>query len=281
MLNAMRARLYRAMEKGSSGKEKLSTINRILVVLVLLSLLLLALETEPEIADQNQHYLRILNVIIVVIFAIEYGVRLWVAGENPEYRGLSGRLKYATTLYAIADLAAFLPELLLMIFAADKVDPQILAVLKGFRLFRLFKLARFIPAFNLLGEALRKAGSQLLPSLFLALALVYISAVALYLIEGRIQPDAFGSIPRAIWWAIATLTTVGYGDVYPITPLGRMAASCIALAGIGLVALPAGVFASAFSDVIRDESEKRAAEQAREKLTGIDVDDDVDESEDA
>ena len=281
MLNAMRARLYRAMEKGSSGKEKLSTINRILVVLVLLSLLLLALETEPEIADQNQHYLRILNVIIVVIFAIEYGVRLWVAGENPEYRGLSGRLKYATTLYAIADLAAFLPELLLMIFAADKVDPQILAVLKGFRLFRLFKLARFIPAFNLLGEALRKAGSQLLTSLFLALALVYISAVALYLIEGRIQPDAFGSIPRAIWWAIATLTTVGYGDVYPITPLGRMAASCIALAGIGLVALPAGVFASAFSDVIRDESEKRAAEQAREKLTGIDVDDDVDESEDA
>ncbi len=273
MLNAVRARLYRAMEKGSSGKEKLSTINRILVVLVLTSLVLLALETEPDIEGQTQSILRILNVTIVVIFAIEYAVRLWVAGENPEYRGLMGRLKYASTLYAVADLAAFLPELLLMIFAADKVNPQVLAVLKAFRLFRLFKLARFIPAFNLLGDALRKAGSQLLTSLFLALVLVYVSAVALYLIEGKIQPEAFGSIPRAIWWAIATLTTVGYGDVYPITPLGRVAASCIALAGIGLVALPAGVFASAFSDVIREESEKRAEEKAREKLTGLDDDD--------
>ena len=273
MVNAVRARLYRAMEKGSSGKEKLSTINRILVVLVLLSLVLLALETEPDIEGKTQSFLRILNVTIVVIFAIEYGLRLWVAGENPEYRGLMGRLKYASTLYAVADLAAFLPELLLMIFAADKVNPQVLAVLKAFRLFRLFKLARFIPAFNLLGDALRKAGSQLLTSLFLAMALVYVSAVGLYLIEGKIQPEAFGSIPRAVWWAIATLTTVGYGDVYPITPLGRVAASCIALAGIGLVALPAGVFASAFSDVIREESEKRAEEKAREKLTGLDDDD--------
>ena len=91
-----------------------------------------------------------------------------------------------------------------------------LAIFKAFRLFRLFKLARYIPAFNLLKEAMRRAGSQLLISLFLALALVYVSAVALYLIEGEINPDQFGSIPRAVWWAIATLTTVGYGDITPV-----------------------------------------------------------------
>ena len=163
-----------------------------------------------------------------------------------------------------------MPELILMIFAGDNIDPRTLAVLKAFRLFRLFKLARYVPAFDLLGEALKRAGSQLLTSLLLALALVYISAILLYLLEGPIQPEAFGSIPRAIWWAIATLTTVGYGDVYPITPIGRVAASAIALAGIGVVALPAGVFASAFSEVIREDSQRKSEARARKELTGVD-----------
>ena len=175
-------------------------------------------------------------------------------------------MRYAVSFYAIADLAAFLPELVLMLIAGDNIDPRTLAVLKAFRLFRLFKLARYVPAFDLLGKAMEKAGSQLFTSFLLAVALVYISAILLYLIEGQHQPDAFGSIPRAIWWAIATLTTVGYGDVYPITPMGRAAASVIALAGIGVVALPAGVFASAFSDVIREESARKKEERARRSI---------------
>ena len=270
MENTLRAKLYRKLEKGSDGQEKLSLISRILVVLVISSLVLLALETEPDFNSDAQAFLRTLNVILVVIFALEYLVRLWVCVENPAYQGPMGRVRYAFSFFAIADFLAFAPELLLMIFASDQVSPQVLAILKAFRLFRLFKLARYIPAFNLLGEAMRKAGSQLLTSLFLAMGLVYISAVALYLIEGDIQPDAFGSIPRAVWWAIATLTTVGYGDVFPVTPFGRMAASVIALAGIGVVALPAGVFASAFSDVIREQAEKKAGEAARRQLTGED-----------
>ncbi|MAP93378.1 MAG: cation transporter [Ponticaulis sp.] len=260
------------MEQGSSGSGKLSWINRVLVFLVLASLVMLALETEPDLSDTWHRSLRVLNVIIVVVFAVEYVLRFWAAGENPKYAGFKGHLRYAFSFYAIADLLAFLPELLIMIFAADHISPQLLAILKAFRLFRLFKLARYIPAFNLLRDAMKKAGSQLMISLFLALALVYISAIALYLIEGDQQPDAFGSIPRAVWWAIATLTTVGYGDVFPITPLGRVAASCIALAGIGVVALPAGVFASSFSDVIRERQEAALEEKARQSLTGQDDD---------
>ncbi|MAK59857.1 MAG: cation transporter [Ponticaulis sp.] len=256
------------MEQGSSGESKLSWINRALVFLVLLSLIMLALETEQTISDQAHDVLRALNVVVVSVFAVEYVLRFWAAGENEKYRGVKGHIRYAFSFYAIADLLAFLPELLIMMFAADHISPQMLAILKAFRLFRLFKLARYIPAFNLLRDAMRKAGSQLLISLFLALALVYVSAIALYLIEGEIQPDAFGSIPRAVWWAIATLTTVGYGDVFPITPAGRVAASCIALAGIGVVALPAGVFASSFSDVIRERQESRQEQDAKRSAMG-------------
>lgn len=277
-MRSTRSWLYQEMESGRSGEGRLSWINRILVFLVLSSLILLALETEPSIGEDWQHALRLLNVIVVVVFAIEYCVRFWAAGENEKYRGVGGHFRYAFSFYAIADLLAFLPELLIMMFAADQISPQMLAILKAFRLFRLFKLARYIPAFNLLREAMRKAGSQLLISLFLALALVYVSAIALYLIEGDKQPEAFGSIPRAVWWAIATLTTVGYGDVFPITPLGRMAASCIALAGIGVVALPAGVFASAFSDVIRERQEALAEDRARRIAMGEDPSDSSDEN---
>lgn len=255
MADTFRGRLYKALEPSSEPGQKLSRINRILVVLVLASFVALALETEPSLSDTERLYLRWFNTIVVTIFAIEYVVRLWVAGEDPRYEGLRGRLRYACSFYAIADLAAFLPELILILITDNAIDPRTLAILKAFRLFRLFKLARYVPAFDLVGAAMKRAGGQLLTSFFLALALVYVSAILLYLIEGEAQ-EAFGSIPRAIWWAIATLTTVGYGDVYPVTPLGRMAASLIALAGIGVVALPAGVFASAFSDEIRERAKK-------------------------
>ena len=272
----LRAKLYRAFEPGQNAKERLSMINRLLVVLVLLSFVLLALETEPAIGDEGQEIVDLLNALVVLIFAIEYAIRLWIAGENPKFKGLKGRLRYMCSFYALADLFAFLPELLLILFAGDRFDAQTIALLKALRLLRLFKLTRYIPAFDLLGEAIKRAGGQLLTSLMLALALVYVSAIMLYMIEGEVQEEAFGSIPRAIWWAIATLTTVGYGDVYPVTPLGRVAASVIALAGIGLVALPAGVFASAFSDVLREESDRKKEEKAKRALTGSEPSSDED-----
>jgi voltage-gated potassium channel len=139
--------------------------------------------------------------------------------------------------------------------------------LRVLRLARLVKIARFVPAFDVLGAALKRAGTQLLTSLALALALVYISAVALYFIEGvgGEQLESFASIPRAVWWAIATLTTVGYGDVFPVTPLGRFFASIIALAGIGLVALPAGIFAGAFSDELREREAAKLAQENKDQ----------------
>lgn len=233
----------------------------LIVGLVLTSFIVFALETEPDLPAGAAEWISTINLLILIAFGIEYLVRLWVIGEDPRYRGVLGRLRYAVTPFALADLAAFLPELLWLAFAHPGSDDQALMFLRVLRLVRLIKIARFIPAFEVLGAAMRRAGSQLITALALALALVYVSAVALYFIEGVGQgrPE-FASVIRSIWWSVATLTTVGYGDIYPVTVGGRIAASIIAIAGIGVVALPAGIFASAFSDELRDREARRKAE---------------------
>jgi len=265
----LRKRLYGQLEPEGRSKSGLSALNSFIVFLVLLSFLALALETEETIGPMWRIGIDYLNIAIVAIFAIEYIVRVWVAGEDPRYRGLKGRVRYMMTGYAIADLVAFLPELLWILLTPAGVGDDVLIVLRVLRLARLVKLARFVPAFDVLGATVERAGTQLLTTLAMALALVYVSAVALYFVEGvgGQQQESFASIPRALWWAIATLTTVGYGDVYPVTGLGRIFASVIALAGIGVVALPAGVFASAFSDELREREIKKLKERVEEVET--------------
>ena len=242
----LRRALFRQLEP-SARTRGLSAINMMIVGLVLVSFLTFSLETEPTLPPALLAGLKDANVVIVAIFAVEYLARLWVVGEDPRYRGFAGRVRYAFTSFAVADLLAFLPELIVIIIWRNE-DGGPLAALKALRLLRLLKLARFVPAFTMLSNALSRCWSQLAVALGLALALIYVSAIALYFIEGRMQPDSFGSIPRATWWAVATLTTVGYGDAYPVTTAGKFAAALIALAGIGVVALPAGIFASAVSD---------------------------------
>ncbi len=253
--------MYEALvpEARTSG---ISFTNTLIIGLVLLSFLFLALETEPVLlADPRwQQVFAIFNVSVLIIFGVEYLARLWVAGEDPQYRGFAGRLRYMTQFYSLADLLAFLPELIVMLSGASAS----LVVLRVLRLARLFKIARYLPAFRVLAAALVKSRSQLFTSLAVALSLVYVAAVILYFVEGLggERQEEFASIPRAIWWAVATLTTVGYGDVYPVTPLGRFCAGVIAIAGIGVVALPAGVFASAFSDELREQERAKQAPHA-------------------
>lgn len=262
----LRNKLYSQLEPDARETPGLSLINSFIIALVLISFLALALETEDTIGPAWRMGIDVLNVAIVTIFALEYLIRLWVAGEDERYRGFKGRLRYIASPYAIADVIAFLPELLWMLLVPAGVGDEVLIILRVLRLARLVKLARFIPAFDVLGATVERAGTQLLTTLAMALALVYVSAVALYFVEGvgGQQQESFASIPRALWWAIATLTTVGYGDVYPVTPLGRIFASVIALAGIGVVALPAGVFASAFSDELREREIKKLKERVEE-----------------
>jgi voltage-gated potassium channel len=179
-------------------------------------------------------------------------------GEDPQYRGLVGRLRYAVTFLAIADLLAFLPELVVMIYAPHAQGAALVG-LRALRLFRLFKLARYVPAFGIVGSAFKRAGAPLMAALAVMATQIYVAALLLYFVEGSIegQEDSFGSVTRALWWSVVTLTTVGYGDVFPVTPLGRVLAALIALTGIGIVAMPTGILASAFAEEFRERHERK------------------------
>jgi voltage-gated potassium channel len=238
-----------------------------IIVLVVMSLFSLALETELMRDDSALDRsilptVQFINIATVWLFAIEFGLRFWSEGENPAHKGVIGRARFLLQPVTMADVLAFAPELIAMLFFPD-LTSGLFPALRALRLFRLFKLARYVPAFAIVGAAVRRAWAPLLAALCVAAAQLYIAAMMLYLIEGDQKPEAFGSIARAMWWAVVTLTTVGYGDVYPETAWGRIAAGLVALAGVGIVAMPTGILASAFAEEFRERHEMM---QRAEKL---------------
>lgn len=239
-----------------------------IIALVIISLLSLALETEllrddTHLDRSSLPLIQLINIAIVWIFAAEFALRFWSEGENPAHSGIVGRARFLMQPVTIADVLAFAPELIAMLFFPD-YSGALFPALRAFRLFRLFKLARYVPAFAIVGAAVKRAWAPLMAALCVAAAQLYIAAMMLYLIEGDTKPAAFGSIARAMWWAVVTLTTVGYGDVYPETMWGRFAAGLVALAGVGIVALPTGILASSFAEEFRERHEReQAAKKAR------------------
>lgn len=235
-----------------------------IIALVLISLLSLAIETELVRDDTGLNktwlpFVEWINIAVVWLFALEFGLRIWSEGENPRHAGLVGRLRFLAQPVTIADVLAFAPELVAMLFFPTYTG-MLFPAMRALRLFRLFKLARYLPAFAIVGAAVKRAWAPLMAALAVAAAQLYIAAMMLYFIEGQSKPEAFGSIARAMWWAVVTLTTVGYGDVYPETAWGRVAAGLVALAGVGIVALPTGILASSFAEEFRERHE--AAQRA-------------------
>lgn len=212
----------------------------LIALLVLASLTVFTLETE----FQNVGWLKQLGFMIACLFGLEYFLRVWVADLSKK-----GRLGYIKSFAGVIDLVAFLPALLIAGAGASVV----LRSLRIFRLLQLLKIGAISRGINRIRKALSACKGELGVSIILSFGLIFIGAVLIYFVEGTRQPEAFGSIPRALWWSIATLTTVGYGDVYPVTALGKLIASAIAIVGIGAVALPAGIIASAFMSVDKTE----------------------------
>ncbi len=244
---SFRHRLYVQLDPAAWQQQGLSLTNRFICALIVASIAFAILETEPSLETEFEDVFSLLEWLLTAAFIAEYVARLWVCTENPKYEGWLGRLRYAYSPIAIVDLIALTPALLSI--AGSEVF-----VLRLFRLVRILRLARLGPfsrAMAHIGAALRSRRYELTLSACMAVLLLIVSSVFLYLIEGNVQPNAFGSIPRAMWWSIATLTTVGYGDVFPITPMGRVVAGITAVLGIGMIALPTGILAAAFSDAIQ------------------------------
>jgi voltage-gated potassium channel len=242
-----RRRLFENLDPTAWPAAGLSPLNKLLALLICMAAAVAILESERTVHRGNESLFFLAEIMFTAIFATEYAARLWTIGENPDYAGFTGRLRYALTPSALIDLLAVLP--MFVVFLGS--EAFILRIFRLIRILRLARLGRFSTAAMAISTAVKARRYELLMSLGVAGVLLLISSTLLYVVEGEGQPDNFGSIPRAMWWSIATLTTVGYGDVYPMTVVGRIFAGITAITGIGLIAMPTGILAAAFSDAIQ------------------------------
>lgn len=222
-----------------------------LVALILINVVAAVFETVASLAAQYEWLFQTIEAVSLVIFFAEYIIRLWVSVEHPRARGKPAwraRLAYAVTPAAIVDLIAILP------FFIEAFTDAHLRIIVLVRLLRLFKLGRYSTGFQSLLEALRRERQALLASFLILVSVVLVSASFAYMAERAAQPEEFGSIPSAIWWAITTVTTVGYGDVVPKTVLGRVVGGITMISGILMIALPVAIIGSAFAEVVRQRS---------------------------
>jgi len=246
----------------------LSPANGLILALILLSAALFAVETENAIADHIEPQLRVVSLIILVAFALEFCLRIWSAGENRGLKTIGQRVDYAGPFWLILDFVAFAPELLLFVLVYTGVESTTsIEALKALRLLRLLKLARLLPGGRMVLEVIELVAPQLLVSLMGALGMIYVSAVLIYFFERTSDPVHFGSVLRSLWWSVVTLTTIGYGDVYPTTVAGKIVASIIAVMGVGVIALPSGILAGAFMEKLRERQDHLNAHKHHHRLT--------------
>ena len=244
----VRRALYEQLDPLARRKRGLSPVNKVLVCLIVAAASAAIVETEPTISNGHERLFRALELGFGFTFLAEYVCRLWVAVELPWLQGHRfPKLRYACTPAALIDLLAIVPTLI----ALGAGGALVLRFFRVLRILRLAKLGRLSRAWRDIAEAVHSRRSELLLTLALALIAMVVASTLLFWAEADAQPDKFGSIPRALWWSVVTLTTVGYGDVYPVTPLGKFFSSVLAIGGIGLIALPTGILASAFSDAMQ------------------------------
>lgn len=219
-----------------------------LIVLISLNVLAVVLESVSAIEAAAPQFFYAFEFVSVAIFSVEYIARVWSAVDNPWNTGhahpVKGRLRYMFTWMALIDLIAIAPFYLGMLTGAD------LRILRALRLLRIFKLTRYSSAMTLLLQVFREESRTISAAMFVSMLLVFVASTLAYIVEHPLQPHIFSSVPAAMYWAVITMTTVGYGDMVPITTVGKILGALIGIMGLGMVALPAGILASGFNNAL-------------------------------
>ena len=256
-LLSARARAYWWLERPDRAALGPKLLEIALIALIILNVFAVVLETVESFYSNWKFYLDTIELVSLGIFAFEFSIRLWVVPEN---RGYKSRLSWLRSPLAVIDLLAILPALLYLVVPVD------LRILRTFRMLRILKLTRYSPALGMLLAVFEEEAGAFFAGFFILMLMLIFAACGAWLVEHQVQPEAFGSIPAAMWWSVATLTTVGYGDVTPITVAGKIFGAMITIIGIGMAALPAGIIASGLNEQIhrRRQSLEREFRKALE-----------------
>jgi len=243
------------------------TVSRVfdvsIVVLILLNVAAMIFESVASIREAMDGAFTAFEYVSVFIFSLEYLFRIWSCVEDSRYaHPVFGRLRFARSPLALIDLLAVLPFYLPFV----NVDLRMLRILRIMRIARLAKLGRYSDSLQTLGRVVATKKEQLISTVFILLILLVISSCLMYYAENEAQPDRFSSIPMAMWWAVTTLTTVGYGDVLPVTLIGRLMGALIAILGIGMFALPTGILGAGFVEEMERRKQPRCCPHCGKEL---------------
>ncbi|NID10527.1 ion transporter [Fibrella aestuarina] len=260
----IRRTLYRIMETSAGQRRGASLVfNITLITIITLNALAIVMHTVPA---YNQTYSRLFydfELFSVMFFTVEYILRVWICVENDRYQHwFWGRLRYVLSTSAIIDLLAILP-FYVSLFATDLA---IVRILRLFRIFRLFRISKYSHAYRLILNVVRDKKEELVLSLIMVIFMLIIISSVMYYVEHSAQPEAFSSIPATMWWGINAMATVGYGDIHPITPLGKVLGGVSAILGIALFALPTGILVSGFTEHIRYQKAPRCCPHCGKEL---------------
>ncbi|RYY96379.1 MAG: ion transporter [Chitinophagaceae bacterium] len=244
-------RVYDHLNPHDAGSASERWVDGFIIGLILANTLAVILETVQPIYVRYRGFFEGFEAFSVAVFTVEYGLRLWTITRHPAYRQpVAGRIRWIFSFGALVDLLAILPNYLPLLFPFDL---RFIRMLRLLRLLRFLKMGRYLKASRIIRHVFAAKKEELVLSLSLTFCLIVVASCVMYLVEHDAQPDKFSSIPETMWWSVATLTTVGYGDVYPVTVLGKMLTAVISILGIGMFALPAGILASGFSDALKKE----------------------------
>lgn len=253
MYNKIKYRTFKIVQTADDNDKISKAFDFLIISLIIINTITIIADTFDLSATVKTAF-SVIETVSVIIFTIEYALRLWTADLlYKDASSFKSRLKFIFSFMAIIDLLAIFPFYIPFLIP---IDLRILRVLRVVRLFRLFKINRYTDAFSMIGNVLKSKANQLLSSIFSVSLLMIISSILMYNVENAAQPDKFVNAFSGLWWAVATLTTVGYGDIYPVTVFGKILSATIAILGIGLVAVPTGIISAGFIEQIEKSKEK-------------------------
>jgi len=247
----LQKKLYLLFEEPEKSRTSFF-LNTFIYILIILSILNLMFYSVDSIREEYGYLLELVRNIIMPLFILEYIGRIFASGYLKKYRGFQGKINYLITPYALIDLLSILPY----IFLCSGFNSSFIRSLRLLRIFRLFRVKKYAIFVAIMKKIFFRIKEELSVLLFYTLIIIILLSFIIFDIEHEAQPEVFTNIFQTLWWAVATLTTVGYGDIYPITAIGKFITAIISIIGIGFVAIPGGMFASEFMNIIAEEKEK-------------------------